>query len=639
MSILSTSLSRIKESPTIAITQKARLLKESGKEVIALASGEPDFDTPDNIKAAAIKAIKEGQTKYTAVDGTPELKKAIVNKFKRENNLIFDVDNITVGTGGKQVIYNCILATINPGDEVIIPAPYWVSYPDIVLLAGGTPKFVECDEQSDFKISAEQLEKLITNKTKWFILNSPANPTGMCYSRSELTELVKVLKKHKHVNILTDDIYEHIIYHDVKSANDPKFVNILEIDNSLKDRTIVINGVSKAYAMTGWRIGYAAGSKELIKAMQKIQSQSTTNPSSISQAAAIKAIKEGQTKYTAVDGTPELKKAIVNKFKRENNLSFDVENITVGTGGKQVIYNCILATINPGDEVIIPAPYWVSYPDIVLLAGGTPKFVECDEQSDFKISAEQLEKLITNKTKWFILNSPANPTGMCYSRSELTELVKVLKKHKHVNILTDDIYEHIIYQDVKSANDPKFVNILEIDNALKDRTIVINGVSKAYAMTGWRIGYAAGPKELIKGIQKIQSQSTTNPSSISQAAAVEALNGDQSFINTRALEFKKRRDFVVHALNNINGLTCVNPQGAFYVFPNCKKTMNKKTSSGKIIKNDTDFATYLLEETGVAIVQGSAFGLEGYFRISYATSMQILEKAVIKIKSFCESLK
>ena len=354
--------------------------------------------------------------------------------------------------------------------------------------------------------------------------------------------------------------------------------------------------------------------------------------------AAIKAIKEGQTKYTAVDGTPELKKAIVNKFKRENNLSFDVDNITVGTGGKQVIYNCILATINSGDEVIIPAPYWVSYPDMVLLAGGTPKFVECDEQSDFKISADQLDKLVTNKTKWFILNSPGNPTGMCYSRSELTELVKVLKKHKHVNILTDDIYEHILYQD-KGENDSKFVNILEIDDSLKDRTLVVNGVSKAYAMTGWRIGYAAGPKELIKAIQKIQSQSTTNPSSVSQAAAVEALNGDQSFIVPRALEFKKRRDFVVNALNNTKGLTCVNPQGAFYVFPNCKKLMNKKTTSGKIIKNDTDFATYLLEETGVAIVQGSAFGLEGYFRISYATSMQILEKAVIKIKSFCESLK
>jgi len=355
-------------------------------------------------------------------------------------------------------------------------------------------------------------------------------------------------------------------------------------------------------------------------------------------AAAIKAIKEGQTKYTAVDGTPELKKAIVNKFKKENNLSFDVDNITVGTGGKQVIYNCILATINPGDEVIIPAPYWVSYPDMVLLAGGNPKFVECDEQSDFKISADQLDKNITTKTKWFILNSPGNPTGMCYSRLELTELVKVLKKHKHVNILTDDIYEHIIYQD-KGANDSKFVNILEIDNSLSDRTLVVNGVSKAYAMTGWRIGYAAGPKTLIKAIQKIQSQSTTNPSSISQAAAVEALNGDQSFINPRAIEFKKRRDFVVGALNNTKGLTCVNPQGAFYVFPNCKKLMNKKTSSGKIIKNDTDFATYLLEETGVAIVQGSAFGLEGYFRISYATSMQILEKAVAKIKSFCESLK
>ena len=354
--------------------------------------------------------------------------------------------------------------------------------------------------------------------------------------------------------------------------------------------------------------------------------------------AAIKAIKEGQTKYTAVDGTPELKKAIVNKFKRENNLSFDVDNITVGTGGKQVIYNCILATINSGDEVIIPAPYWVSYPDMVLLAGGTPKFVECDERSNFKISADQLDKLITNKTKWFILNSPGNPTGMCYSRSELTELVKVLKKHKHVNILTDDIYEHILYQD-KGENDSRFVNILEIEDSLKDRTLVVNGVSKAYAMTGWRIGYAAGPKELIKAIQKIQSQSTTNPSSVSQAAAVEALNGDQSFINPRALEFKKRRDFVVNALNNIKGLTCVNPEGAFYVFPNCKKLMNKKTSSGKIIKNDTDFATYLLEETGVAIVQGSAFGLEGYFRISYATSMQILEKAVIKIKSFCESLK
>ena len=354
--------------------------------------------------------------------------------------------------------------------------------------------------------------------------------------------------------------------------------------------------------------------------------------------AAIKAIRDGQTKYTTVDGTPELKKAVIKKFKRENNLNFDLDNITVGTGGKQVIYNSIIATINPGDEVIIPAPYWVSYPDIVLLAGGTPKFVECDEQSNFKISPEQLDKSITKNTKWFILNSPGNPTGMCYSRSELNELVVILKKYQHVNILSDDIYEHIYYQD-KNKNDSKFISILEIENSLKDRTLIVNGVSKSYAMTGWRIGYGAGPKNLIKAIQKIQSQSTTNPSSISQAAAVEALNGDQSFINPRALEFKKRRDFVVNAFNNIKGLTCVNPQGAFYVFPNCKKLMFKKTLSGQIIKDDTDFATFLLEETGVAIVQGSAFGLEGYFRVSYATSMQILEKALLKIKSFCESLK
>ncbi|CAO6131878.1 COG0436 Aspartate/tyrosine/aromatic aminotransferase [Candidatus Pelagibacterales bacterium] len=354
--------------------------------------------------------------------------------------------------------------------------------------------------------------------------------------------------------------------------------------------------------------------------------------------AAIKAIRDGQTKYTTVDGTPELKKAVIKKFKRENNLNFDLDNITVGTGGKQVIYNSIIATINPGDEVIIPAPYWVSYPDIVLLAGGTPKFVECDEQSNFKISPEQLDKSITKNTKWFIINSPGNPTGMCYSRSELNELAVILKKYQHVNILSDDIYEHIYYQD-KNKNDSKFISILEIENSLKDRTLIVNGVSKSYAMTGWRIGYGAGPKNLIKAIQKIQSQSTTNPSSISQAAAVEALNGDQSFINPRAFEFKKRRDFVVNAFNNIKGLTCVNPQGAFYVFPNCKKLMFKKTLSGQIIKDDTDFATFLLEETGVAIVQGSAFGLEGYFRVSYATSMQILEKALLKIKSFCESLK
>jgi len=354
--------------------------------------------------------------------------------------------------------------------------------------------------------------------------------------------------------------------------------------------------------------------------------------------AAIKAIKAGKTKYTTVDGTNELKKAIVMKFERENNLKFNIENISVGAGGKQVIYNCILATINPGDEVIIPSPYWVSYPDIVLLAGGTPIFVEGKEENNFKITADQLQQSITNKTKWFILNSPCNPTGMCYSRSELSALVTVLKNNKHVNILTDDIYEHIFYENPKGSNNSKFVNILEIEDSLRERTVIINGVSKSYAMTGWRIGYAAGPKEVIKGIQKIQSQSTTNPSSISQAAAVEALNGVQNFIKTRSLEFEKRRDFVVTGLNNIKGLSCLNPGGAFYVFPNCKKTMNKKTKYGKIIKDDTDFVNYLLEDTGVAVVQGSAFGAEGYFRVSYATSMELLEKALQKIKNFCETL-
>lgn len=360
-------------------------------------------------------------------------------------------------------------------------------------------------------------------------------------------------------------------------------------------------------------------------------------PDNIKQAA-IKAINKGDTKYTAVDGTPDLKKAIVQKFKRENNLEFKTENITVGTGGKQVIYNCILATVNPGDEVIIPSPFWVSYPDIVLLAGGVPKIVECGEKYNFKINGELLEKAITKKTKWFILNSPGNPTGMCYLRSELTDIAKVLKKHPHVYILTDDIYEHIFYEEDSRSNDDKFINILEVAEDLRNRTVIVNGVSKSYSMTGWRIGYGAASKEIIQAVSKLQSQSTTNPSSISQAAAVEALNGTQSFIKERSAEFKKRRDYVVKELNSIKGLSCVNPKGAFYVFPSCKNTMGKKTVAGTIIKTDTDFVSNLLDQEGVAVVQGSAFGLEGYFRISYATSMNELQKAILKIRKFCESL-
>jgi len=354
-------------------------------------------------------------------------------------------------------------------------------------------------------------------------------------------------------------------------------------------------------------------------------------PDNIKQAA-IKAINDGDTKYTAVDGTPVLKDAIIKKFKRENNLGYQADQITVGAGGKHVIYNAMAATLNEGDEVVIPAPYWVSYPDIVLLAGGTPIILECNEKQGFKINPVELEKIITKKTKWIILNSPSNPTGACYSEDDIREIAKVLIKHPHVYILSDDIYEHVAYEGFK------FFTIAQVTE-LKERVLTMNGVSKAYSMTGWRIGYAAGPKEIIKAIAKIQSQSTTNPSSISQAAAVEALNGTQDFIKERAISFQERRDLVVKALNEIDGIECLNPDGAFYVFPSCKGLIGKKDSSGKEIKTDTDFVQSLLENSGVAVVQGSAFGLEGFFRISYATSMENLKKALEKISAFCKNLK
>ena len=343
--------------------------------------------------------------------------------------------------------------------------------------------------------------------------------------------------------------------------------------------------------------------------------------------AAIKAIKKGDTKYTAVDGTPALKKAVQKKFKRENNLNYDLSEISVGTGGKQVLYNAFMATINRGDEVIIPAPYWVSYPDIILLAGGKPKIVKCDERDHFKLTPGKLKKAISKKTKWIILNSPSNPTGTAYTKAEIVALAKILSKHKKIYILSDDIYEHITYDNFK------FFTIAQI-KSLKNRTLTMNGVSKSYSMTGWRIGYAAGPKEIVKAMAKIQSQSTSNPTSISQAAAVEALNGTQKFIKPRANSFKKRRDFVVDSLNDIKGISCLRPEGAFYVFPNCKKLLGNKTK----IKTDKDFVEKLLEKSQVAVVQGSAFGLNGYFRISYETSIENLKKAMSRIKKFCENL-
>ena len=343
--------------------------------------------------------------------------------------------------------------------------------------------------------------------------------------------------------------------------------------------------------------------------------------------AAVKAIRNGDTKYTPVDGTLAIKNAVIKKFKRENKLNYTSDQITVGTGGKQVLYNAFVATLNKGDEVLIPAPFWVSYPDMVLLAGGKPKFIKCGEEDGFKLTPAKLKKAITKKTKWIILNSPSNPTGAAYTKKEIISLGKVLLKNKNVFILSDDIYEHVKFDNFK------FFTIAQIKK-LKDRTLTMNGVSKAYAMTGWRIGYAAGPKNIIAAIRKIQSQSTSNPSSISQAAAVEALNGSQSFIKKRAKSFSNRRNFVVNYLNSIPGITCLLPKGAFYVFPSCKRLIGKKTK----IKDDTDFVQKLLEKQNVAVVQGSAFGLDGYFRISYATSMQKLKVAMARIKLFCESL-
>jgi len=349
--------------------------------------------------------------------------------------------------------------------------------------------------------------------------------------------------------------------------------------------------------------------------------------------AAIRAIKAGKTKYTAVDGIPELKAAVAAKFKRENHLDYKTDEISVGTGGKQVLFNALMATLNPGDEVVIPAPYWVSYPEIVALAGATPVTITTTLASGFKISPQALERAITPKTKWVIINSPSNPSGAAFSRAELKALTEVIARHEHVWVLTDDMYEHLTYDGFV------FTTPVEIEPALKARTLTLNGVSKAYAMTGWRIGYGAGPAILIKAMAKLQSQSTTNPSSISQWAAVEALNGPQDFIPKNAEVFRQRRDLVVSMLNQADGISCPRPEGAFYVFPSCAGTIGRTTAKGTKLANDEDFVTALLEEEGVAVVHGSAFGLSPFFRISYATSTEALEEACARIQRFCAGLR
>lgn len=348
--------------------------------------------------------------------------------------------------------------------------------------------------------------------------------------------------------------------------------------------------------------------------------------------AAIEAIKNGETKYTAVDGTPALKKAIVKKFSKDNNIEYNIDEVIVSVGGKQVLYNALMCSINPGDEVIIPAPYWVSYPDMVSLAGGTPIIVEGKESNNFKVTSEDIKNKISEKTKWIIINSPSNPTGSSYTKNELEDLGNLLLDFENIFIMSDDIYEKIIYDDFK------FFSLAEVVPRLKDRILTVNGVSKAYAMTGWRIGYAGGPKALISAMAKLQSQSTSNPSSISQAAALAALEGPEEFLSERNDKFRIRRDMVVEMLNNCVGLSCLKPSGAFYVYPSCSGIIGKSTSNGKIIANSIDFSSYLLESEGVAVVPGSAFGADPFFRISYATSDAILEEACKRIKNACEQL-
>ncbi|AEI37755.1 pyridoxal phosphate-dependent aminotransferase [Zymomonas mobilis] len=343
--------------------------------------------------------------------------------------------------------------------------------------------------------------------------------------------------------------------------------------------------------------------------------------------AAIQAIHDGKTRYTNVDGTAELKEAIAGKFKRDNHLTYSHDEISVGSGGKHVLFNALTATLDQGDEVIIPAPYWVSYPDIVRFCGANPVFIQATLQQNYKITPEQLEKAITKKTRWFVFNSPSNPTGAAYSAEEIKGLAEVLRRHPHVWILSDDIYEHIIFDNFR------FATIAEVAPDLFDRTLTLNGCSKAYAMTGWRIGFAGGPKALIKAMAKLQSQSTSNPCSISQAAAVAALNGPQEFLNDWSSDFARRRNLVVEGLNAIEGISCPKPQGAFYVYPDISALIGRKMPSGKVIEKDQDFTTYLIDEANVAVVHGEAFGLSPAFRISYATSTEMLKKALERIQT------
>ena len=374
-----------------------------------------------------------------------------------------------------------------------------------------------------------------------------------------------------------------------------------------------------------------AKARELRAAGEKIISLSAGEPDFDTpehvKDAAIKAINMGYTKYTNVEGIPELKQAIVNKFKNDNEIDYNIDQVIVGVGGKQILFNALFASLNSGDEVIIPTPYWVSYPDMTILAGGIPKFLNCNEENDFKINPSELDNIISEKTKWIILNSPSNPSGSCYTKQELINIADVLRQHKDVNVITDDIYEYIVYDDFK------FYTLAQIAPDLKDRILTVNGVSKSYCMTGWRIGYAAGRKDLILAMMKIQGQSTSNPTSISQYAALAGLKGDRKFLEPCLKAFNERKNLVVEGLNSIDGISCLMPKGAFYAYPNVSGLIGRKTKNGKSLSNDTEVVEWILEEAKVAAVPGSAFGLEPYFRVSYATSTEDLKIAIQNIQN------
>ena len=801
MPLIAERMDRISPSQTIAISSKARALKAAGRDVISLSAGEPDFDTPDNIKAAAIRAIEAGDTKYTDVAGTKALRQAVADKFKRDSGLDYTADEIVVSTGGKQVIFNAMVATMNAGDEAIIPTPCWVSYPDIVTLADGVPVFVPCGQNNGFKLRAEDLEAAITPRTKWLILNSPNNPTGAAYARDELRAIADVLLRHPGVHVLTDDIYEKLVYGDFA------FTTLVQVEPRLRDRTITMNGCSKAYAMTGWRIGFAGGPAKLIKAMgqaavaEHVQHQQhqpgrgargaeraaglhprdgrriqvpprpgrrhaqrgarhqlphagggvlrlsqrarlhrqdqprrgrhrrrrglrarpagrrgcgrrprlrlhvsgppphqlrdrhreprgrlRADPAVLRRAAltmpalaarlgrtpvaatvamtvraralraaghdvialtigepdfdspphaieaGYRAALAGDTKYPPQDGTAALKAAIQRKFARDAGLDYGLDEIMVGNGGKGVLFDALMATVDPGDEVIIPAPYWGAYPLMTRVVGGEPVIVACPQNNGFKLRPEDLDAAITPRTKWLLLNLPNNPTGAVATADELRALADVLARHPHVWVLSDDMYEHLVFDGARHAT------MAAVAPALRDRTLTLTGVSKTYAMTGWRIGFAAGPAPLIRAMTTMQGHVAAGVSTVGQAAAAAALDGPQDAVPVMADAYRRRRDLVVDALAAAPGLLCHRPGGAFYVFPSIAGCIGRTTPAGRRIETDADFAGALLDEAHVAVVAGSAFGMSPYVRISFATDDASLAEACRRIVAWCRSL-